>query len=184
VLSSFILNIYIDKTEFNGIVLRIFCTIFWTKGTYMSFLSDIEDFKEQALQDASDAMNNIVSDFFVKTIQLSPTSDSLPRVAPYANNLLINQYYPASGVGTFSNELGTNTDVRGSDSLERVKSLLEQHLFYGRDNAVSLANNTEEAYYADKLGWQKGEGTGGWTWKGALPYNMTEGALNYVLNKQ
>jgi hypothetical protein len=150
----------------------------------MSFLSDIENFKEQALQDASEAMNTVVSDFFIKTIQLSPTSASIPRVAPYATNLLVNQYYTASGIGNFSGELGSSTNVNGSDSLNRVKALLEEHLFYGRDNAVSLSNNTEEAYYADKLGWQKGQGTNGWVWKGAAPYNMTEGALSYVLSKQ
>lgn len=149
----------------------------------MSFQSDVEDFKEKALQAASNKMNNVVSDFFIKTIQLSPTSESFPRQAPYANNLLVNQYYVSSG-GAFNGELGSATNVNGADSLERVSSMLSQHLFYGRDNIVTMSNNTEEAYYADKLGWAKGIGTNGWKWTGLSgPYDMTQGALNYTINR-
>lgn len=149
----------------------------------MSFLSDIEDFKEKVLQAASDNTNTVYSDLFNKEVELSPSSLMQPLRAPYSNDLMKNQWYATSG-NSYSRQVGSVASSSGSDSLSRISSLVDEHLFYGRDNAVSLSNSTEEAYYADKLGWAKGfDARSGWTWKGAAPYNITQGAIAFILNK-
>ena len=145
----------------------------------MSFADDIKAISERTLKLASDNTNKIVSDLFTQVVVRSP-SPSNP--GHYAKGLLVNQYYTQVGEG-YSSAVSSSTSLSGSDSLQRINDTLASSPFLGKDNTVTLANNTEEAYYADKLGWVKGQGTNGWIWKGTVPYMMTHGAISYIQNK-
>ena len=144
----------------------------------MSFLSDIEAFQERALQNASESVNKVVGELFTSVVALSPSPTNKGN---YALGELSNQWYTASGT-TPSAEVGTAISDNGADSLARISSTVEEHLFYGRDNQVSLSNNTEQAIYAELLGWLPGKGTGNWIWRGVPAYHMVSKSLNIVLN--
>lgn len=146
----------------------------------MSFLSDIKAFQEKALKAASTNTTNIAQDAFLAAVNYSP-SPSNP--GPYAKGLLVNQYYVAIG-NTPSSAVSTATNPTGEDSKARIKLLVASLPFMGKDNTVSLSNNTEEAIYADKLGWKPGPGTNGWIWtNNTPPYFMTAKAMSYIESK-
>ncbi len=145
----------------------------------MSLLSAAIAFREKALQDASNNTNQVFSSFMKQAVNYSPTFG----LGRYSTGHLINQWYTASGDSP-SSEVGSAIDASGSASIQRIDKLVDEHLFYGRDNTVTLTNNTQQAIYADKLGWEAGLGTNGWTWTGRVKaYNMTTNALNYTLGK-
>lgn len=142
----------------------------------MGFASDIKAFADKALQKASTNTMNIVQDVGRMEVAFSP-SPSNP--GPYATGLLVNNYYPSVGVPDYSRS--SSTSAAGSDSLSRINEFAETNAFLGKDNVVYITNSTEEAYYADVLGWQKGQGTNGWIWSGkATPYFMRSQAITYV----
>jgi hypothetical protein len=144
----------------------------------MSFLDDIKAFREQALQDASQSVNKLVHNLFTEVVARSP-SPSNP--GQFAKGLLVNQWYPTVG-GGYSTELGTLTNDIGVDSLSRISKALSQNPFLGKDNTISLTNNTEEAYYAEVLGWPEGLGTNGWNWRGNTgPYMMIANSVQSVI---
>lgn len=146
----------------------------------MSFLSDIKAFQAKALKAASTNTVNIAQEAFLATVNYSP-SPSNP--GPYAKGLLVNQYYVAIG-NTPSSEVSSSTSDTGEASKARIKLLAVSLPFMGKDNIVTLANNTEESYYADKLGWKPGPGTNGWTWtNNTPPYFMTAKAMSFIESK-
>ena len=149
----------------------------------MSFLSDIMAFERNALAKASKNTNNIVEDTFTQAVVRSPSPVSDPT-AKFSKGLLTNQWYPQIGSG-YSSMVTTATNANGIDSLSRIKALLATSPFLGKDNIVSLANNTEEAYYAEVLGWKAGPGTNGWIWSGrqSSPYAMVRGTITYIQGK-
>lgn len=140
----------------------------------MSFLDDIKAFKEQALQDVSQATNAIVYDLFTEVVARSP-SPSNPGV--FAKGLLANQWWTETG-GAYSPSLTSATNSMGIDSLSRISKMLAQQPFLKHDNSVSLTNNTEEAYYAEVLGWKPP------IWSGRTgPYMMVASSVSAILNK-
>lgn len=141
----------------------------------MGFASDIRAFVEKAEKSMSDNTNKIVQDLFIAAVNYSP-SPSNP--GPYAIGLLANQWYASVSFPDLS--LTSSTSPNGADSLSRIMALKDSNAFLGKDNTVYLSNNTEEAYYANRLGWQKGQGTNGWIWAGAPAYYMTDKAVNYI----
>lgn len=146
----------------------------------MSFLSDIKAFQAKALKAVADNTANIVRDAFIAPVDYSP-SPSNP--GPYAKGLLVNQWYPSVG-NTFSSDVSTATSSTGEDSKARINLVVTSNVFYGKDGVVSLSNNTQEAHYANKLGWKAGDGTNGWVWSGnAVPYFMTAKTESYLLSK-
>lgn len=143
-------------------------------------MSDLQAFSDKAMLQASTNTNKIVEDLFKQTVLGSP-SPSNPGV--FAKGLLVNQYYTEVG-GGYSTDVGTATDDFGADSYFRIAETLAEQPFLNKDNVVTLANNTEEAYYADKLGWKAGLGTNGWVWTGNVgPYAMRTNAVNYIISK-
>lgn len=143
----------------------------------MGFASDIRAFVDKAEKSMSDNTNKIVTDLFTKAVVLSP---SPVNPGPYAKGLLINQWY--FSVGVPSSEIGTTTSDNGSDSITRIQDIVTLNPFLGKDSTVYLSNNTEEAYYADVLGWAQGQGTNGWIWTGKQgPYRMRAQAIQYIL---
>jgi len=141
----------------------------------MGFSSDIAAFRDKALQAASTNTMTIAQEVGRMEVAFSP---SPINPGPYATGLLINQYYPSVGAPDFTVTTATNSS--GADSLARINALAETNAFLGKDNVVYITNSTEEAYYADKLGWQKGLGTNGWIWKGAAAYYMRDQAITYI----
>lgn len=141
----------------------------------MGLASDIKAFADKAIKAASDNTNKIVEDLFLAPVDYSP-SPSNP--GPYAIGLLVNQWYPS--VGTPDTSVTSATNPNGADSIARILSLASANAFLRKDNVVYLSNNTEEAYYANRLGWQRGQGNNGWIWAGAPAYYMTDKAVAYI----
>ena len=145
----------------------------------MSFFEEMKAATALMLQETSTAMNDVVLDLMSEAVVLSPTS----AVGNYSKGVLINQWYSAIG-DTPSSEVGSDADMQGTGSLSRLGSTLQQNPFLGKDNTVTFTNNTEQAYYADVLGWRKGMGTNGWMWTGNVgPYSMSANAVNFILGK-
>lgn len=143
----------------------------------MGFANDIRAFCDKAAKKASDNTMQAAQDTFKLVVSLSP-SPSNP--GPYAKGLLVNQYYVS--VGNYSTEFGTALSDTGADSLARIDGLSSTNAFLGKDSVVYLSNSTEEAIYADKLGWAAGKGTNGWVWSGnSGPYLMRDQAIQYTL---
>jgi len=125
----------------------------------MGFASDIRAFQEKALKNTSDNTNKVFSDLSTLVIRFSP-SPSNP--GPYAKGLLVNQYY--FSVGTPDLSVTSSTSPAGADSLSRLDAFLANNPWLAKDNTAFIANSTQEAYYADILGWVAGKGTNGWVW--------------------
>lgn len=143
----------------------------------MSFADEMKAFQKLALTEMSDGMNLAGSDFFQEAVAKSPTKPE----ANYAQGYLKNNWYTSVGE-TASSDVGSAPDTNGYASLSRISNTFKSNPFYGKDNLVSLSNNTEQAYFADVLGWPSGLGTNGWVWSGRVgPYNMTAHSVNYLL---
>lgn len=149
----------------------------------MSFFSDIQAFEKLCLEQASQNTDNITEELFTQAVVKSPTKMSDPQ-AKFSKGLLVNQWYPEAG-GAYSSMVTTATNMSGADSLSRIKSTLSAKPFYGKDGVVTLTNNTEQAYRAEKLGWPAGEGANGWVWSGrqSTPYAMVAASIQYIIGK-
>jgi len=146
----------------------------------MSALDEIGKWAEAAMLKASTNTNMIVKDLFDQTVLGSP-SPSNP--GNFAKGLLVNQYYPQVG-GDYDATVTSSTDDFGAESYTRIEAALEDQPFFGKDNVITLSNNTEEAIYAEKIGWPKGGGANGFKWSGNTgPYAMRENAINYIVSK-
>ncbi len=147
----------------------------------MSFLSDIKAFQQKALLAANKSVSEAAFGslgVFQEAVALSPTAPE----AQYAKGLLINSWYPS--VGGFDTTVGTTTDYYGSGSLSRIKAMLSQNLFYGKDNMVTLTNSVDHAYRVEYLGYPMGEGTNGWEWTGKVgAYKMVATAVSIFKSK-
>lgn len=138
----------------------------------MGFAQDIRNWNEKALKAASDNTNKIVQELFDLPVNYSP---SPTRPGPYATGLLVNQWYPS--IGTPDLSVTNVTNDYGADSFARISAMVSTNPFNGKDNVVYLTNSTEEAIYADRLGWVRGKGTNGWVWSGKPAYFMRDKAL-------
>lgn len=140
----------------------------------MSFTEQMKAWREKALQKASQSTNNIVYDLFTEVVAKSP-SPSNP--GHFARGLLANQWYSEAG-GAYSPVRSSATNDIGIDSISRVSSTLSQAPFLRKDSVVTFTNNTEEAYYAETLGWKPP------LWSGDVgPYHMVALSINEILNK-
>src|SRR6202008_2708699 len=136
----------------------------------MGFADDIFKFRDKALLAASSKLNNIVEELFTSIVVLSPSPSNPGK---FAKGLLANQYYTSVGANNFSTEVSLSVNDYGIESLSRIKAMVADNPFLGKDNVVTLTNNTEEAYHAEILGWPAGSGANGWKWSGnSLPYKM------------
>ena len=119
------------------------------------------------------ACYRIARELFTKVVDLTP-SPSNP--GPFAEGYLVNQWYPENGT-KFSSELGPTYDTGGDGyaSRERIDGL-HGFAFYGKDGAVTMANNVDYAYRAEALGWPKADG-----WSGNIgPYRMVAKAIQII----
>lgn len=146
----------------------------------MSLSDDIKAFRDKALLAASKNTNNIVEELFTQAVIRSPSPTNPGR---FAKGLLVNQWYSSIG-STYSLSVTSATNAYGIDSLSRIKATIAENPFLGKDNEVTLANNTQEAYHAEVLGWPAGGGANGWVWSGRQgPYAMVRGAITYIQGK-
>lgn len=146
----------------------------------MGLSNDIKAFTDKAVKAMSDNTNKIVEDLFTAAVDYSPSPTRDPT-GRYARGLLVNQWY--FSVGAPSSEVGSSLSDSGTDSIARIREIASVLPFNGKDNSVYLSNNTEEAYYANKLGWQRGQGNNGWIWAGASAYYMADKAISYIQGK-
>lgn len=147
----------------------------------MGFSQDVFKFRDKALLAANVSVNRIVEELFTSIVVLSP---SPVNKGPFARGYLVNQYYPAIGANNFSTSLSLSTSDYGIESLSRIKAIIAQNLWLGKDAVVTLTNNTEEAYRAEIIGWPAGGGSNGWRWSGkARPYKMVATSINNIIGK-
>lgn len=145
----------------------------------MSLSHGISKFATKATIQASNSCNKIVEEYFVKHVTLSPKEPT----AAYAKGLLINSWFPAIGKSP-SMIVGKVANMEGTDSIMRIKAIVAQNPFWGNDNTVTLANNLDYAYRADKVGWPRFDATNKttWNWSGNVgPYMMTSLAKAYIM---
>lgn len=148
----------------------------------MSLSHGISKFATKATIQASASTNKIIEDYFVKHVTLSPSKNSTPE-AYWSKGILIDSWYPSIGKSP-SSVVGSTANMSGSDSIERIRGMLAQNPFWGKDNTVTLANNVSYAYRADKVGWLKNDPTNttGWDWSGNVgAYMMTALAKAYIM---
>ena len=144
----------------------------------MSFATDVAKFAELALLEASTKTNAIVYDLFTEVVSRSPTQTA----APYSKGVLINNW--VTMIGGNSTKVSGKANMMGYDSLASISNVLQRLPFHKKDALVTFTNNTEQAYYAEVLGWRKGMGTNGWVWNGNTgPYAMVSTAVQYIQNK-
>jgi hypothetical protein len=147
----------------------------------MSFLSDIEAFREKALQQASKNASVIFEYVSRQAILLSPNP---PGNRGYAQGHLKNQWY--ASVGSPSSETSDAKSDTGQDSLSRLQSVLSTQPFYGKDATLYFSNSVSYAYRVESIGWPKDDPTNntGWIWTGyAKPYAMKSTAIQMTIIK-
>lgn len=145
----------------------------------MGFSEDIKKFQEKALLAANAATCKVFEELSTSVVDYSPGS-----TAKYATGLVKNSWY--AQVGGVSNVVGAMSDFSGSASLFRIKAIVSQRPFYGKDNTVTLANNTGYVYRVEYLGWEKDDPTNrtGWDWTGTVaPYAMVSKSIAAIKGK-
>lgn len=141
----------------------------------MDFAEKIKAFQQKALLEANRKVSLAVESLFTDVVVLTP---SPANPGDYAQGHLVNQWMPEAG-GTFSSDVNISTNPNGSDSLSRIKVLLTEQLFFGKDNIITLTNNVDYAYRAEYVGWPSGDSSTGWHWSGKVgPYKMVATAVN------
>jgi len=144
-----------------------------------SFADSIKASIKELQQEVNDKITKVASDLFIETVQGSPSAwNSDGREAPYADGLLVNQWYLAEN--KFSNELSTSEDLYGSASLNRANSVLSLKTFLKKDGFVSFTNNVSYGINAEVLGWKQSENP---RWKNAPPYAMMDKAITTIKAK-
>jgi len=145
----------------------------------MSFLSDIEAFREKALQQASKNSSDVFEYVSKQAVLLSPTPPGKSGI--YATGHLKDQWY--ASINSPDKSTGSSASIDGASSIGRIDSLLSTQPFYGKDATLYITNSVHYAYLVDKLGWKAGlDIASGWIWTGnAKPYAITETAIAKTL---
>ena len=107
------------------------------------------------------ATSKILDDINTKCYQVSwelfslvvSKTPSQTNPGPTSKGLLANQWYPQTG--SASSAKGTSTSPNGSDSLARIKSLLNGREFYSKEGRFTLSNNLDYALQAESEGWRR-----------------------------
>lgn len=138
-----------------------------------SFADSLKANIKEVQQEVNDKITNVAAELFIDVIQGTPSAwNSDGREAPYADGLLVNQWY--LGENKISDELTSAIDLYGSASLNRAASATKLKTFVKKDGYLSLTNNVSYAINAEVKGWPAKENP---KWKNAPPYAMVEKAL-------
>lgn len=116
-----------------------------------SFSDSVNNNIDSIKLEISTKCTKIAVDLFTNIIQITP-SPAFP--GKYAKGLLANQWYPQLG-GSFSSSVSGATSSNGADSLSRVATLSTAKEFFGKDGAMTLANNLDYSGQAEALGWTR-----------------------------
>jgi len=135
-----------------------------------SFADSIKQSVEKIQLEIDQQLTKLTIDTFKDVIQESPSGW---QNSPYAEGLLVNQWYPA--INSFSSELTSSKDLSGFQSFARLTELVDNKMFYKKDSRVTLTNNVDYAYRAEAIGWKPDAQHP--SWKGAAPYGMVRKAI-------
>lgn len=125
---------------------------------------------EKLKRKVNDQCLHIAKELFLKVVEGSP---SPLNPGPYADGLLVNQWYPA--IGGVSGSVGSDTSPYGAGSIARIHALFSGSTeFYSKDGMISLSNNVHYAGLAESIGWQPPR------WNGRPGYFMVLKALQDV----
>lgn len=138
------------------------------------FASSVRMNTRRLLLDVNAKIYKVARELFIKAVNFTP-SPSNP--GPYADGLLVNQWYPEEG-DYFSEELGSDVSPNGAGSITRILALRGTQ-FYQKDGKLTLTNNLSYAYRAEALGWPREDG-----WSGTIgPYRMVARAIQAISAK-
>lgn len=122
----------------------------------VGFADSIKLHSQRILEEINKKCYTITWNLFTSIVQLSP-SPSNP--GPYADGLLVNQWYPKVGKG-FSSQLTSATSPYGSGSLSRINGIMGGKEFLKKNGTITLTNNVHYGILAEKIGWNPPEWTG------------------------
>jgi hypothetical protein len=145
----------------------------------MDFAQSVKANSKKLLANVNKQCYTIAKELFLKAVELSP---SKVNPGPWATGLLVNQWYPNNGK-SFSSDVGTDTSPYGASSISRIKQLAELE-FMSKDGVVTLSNNVDHAYRAEKLGWTTPpwSGKSGKDGRGS-PYAMVSLSIQFIKAK-
>lgn len=133
----------------------------------MDFGASVAANVEKLKAKVNDQCLNITQHLFLKIVEGSPSPHN---PGPFADGLLVNQWYPA--VNGHSGSVGTDTSPYGAGSIARISTTLNgSKEFFGKDGMISLSNNVPYAGLAESIGWQPPK------WRGKAGYFMVLKAL-------
>lgn len=92
----------------------------------------------------------IAWELFSSVVSKTPSPTNPGR---YAKGLLVNQWYPQER--SASSAKGSTKSPSGSDSLSRIRAMLNGLEFYDKDGKFTLSNNLDYAVQAESRGWQR-----------------------------
>lgn len=146
----------------------------------MSFADDVKRWEAKALAQMNKSVSNAVESLFTNVVVLTP-SPANPGL--FAQGHLADQWYTQAG-GGFSSDISSVTNPNGANSLSRIKAILAQGIWLGKDNIVTLTNNVSYSYRVEYLGFPAGEGANGFLWSGRVgPYRMVGTAVTNFRGK-
>lgn len=139
----------------------------------MSFFEQsLKAASEKVLADVNSKCYQISLELFTSIVNKTP---SPANPGPTAKGLLANQWYPFErGV---SSARSTAKSPNGSDSLSRIKAIMNGTEFRDRDGRITLSNNLDYAVQAEETGWNPPR------WKGTAPYRMVALSLQSIVAK-
>lgn len=117
----------------------------------MGFGDSVSAQCERVLKEVNAKCYSIAWQLFTTTVYRTP---SPANPGKWAKGLLANQWYPKEGLN-FSSEVNSSTSPVGSASLSRITALSATKVFYGKDGAMTMANNVPYVMQAEYLGWAK-----------------------------
>jgi len=147
----------------------------------MAWTLDIAKWADKALQHANKNCCDIVEFVGTESIRLTLNINK----GGYSKGHIANNWR-VSGGGPDLTHTPTG-DMTGSASYARIRAFRLSKPFLGKDDKVFITNSVNYSYRADKLGWPKGQGTNGWTWKNdimaGVGYGFTGIAINNMRGK-
>lgn len=134
----------------------------------MSFFEkSVKAASSKILDDISKKCYQISWELFTSVVNKTP---SPTNPGPQAKGLLANQWYPLAGGSSAAR--GTSTSPNGTDSLSRIRAMMNGREFTGKDGSITLTNNLDYAVQAESEGWKR-----------TAPYRMVALSLQATVTK-
>jgi hypothetical protein len=137
-----------------------------------SFSDSIQATISKQLAQVNSSCNAVATKAFTHVVDFSPMGNKANRDAPFADGLLINQWYVSND--SPSTKLSSAKSDSGSGSLSRIAVVATSKTFLNKDGKLFLTNNTPYVGLAETTGWLPSINP---AWKGAKPFAMVERAI-------